>query len=216
MSLFVELQLIKYIRNNSKHTFLLISVISYTFSSNSHCSHLLRSGFANGGTRVPNVNYLSSSKSTLPSSHNNKQIAQISVNWMGCSNKNLCTIWQKQTKYSLQEPAGRIKSFKLTNLQTCLLVSCVPHYRVICYWYLEMFGSMMLRWWRRQWFQQAHTYVTPGSRQKHTRSNGMARPKWFTDVATLHSLNKFLGTFHNWYIDLVIGNSVLLCVWHLL
>ena len=79
MSLFVELQLIKYIRNNSKHTFPFISVISYTFSSDSHCSHLLRSGFANGGTRVPNVNYLSSSKSTLPSSHNNKQITQISV-----------------------------------------------------------------------------------------------------------------------------------------
>ena len=76
MSLFVELQLIKYIRNNSKHTFPFISVISYTFSSDSHCSHLLRSGFANGGTRVPNVNYLSSSKSTLPSSHNNKQITQ--------------------------------------------------------------------------------------------------------------------------------------------
>ena len=129
MSLFVELQLIKYIRNNSKHTFPFISVISYTFSSNSHCSHLLRSGFANGGTRVPNVNYLSSSKSTLPSSHNNKQIAQISVNWMRCSNKNLCTIWKKQTKYSLQESAGRNISFKLTNLQTCLLVSCVPHYR---------------------------------------------------------------------------------------
>ena len=67
MSLFVELQLIKYIRNNSKRTFLFISVISHshTFSSDSHCSHLLRSGFANGGTRVPNVNYLSSSKSTL-------------------------------------------------------------------------------------------------------------------------------------------------------
>ena len=79
MSLFVELQLIKYIRNNSKRTFPFISVISHTFSSDSHCSHLLRSGFANGGTRVPNVNYLSSSKSTLPSSHNNKQITQISV-----------------------------------------------------------------------------------------------------------------------------------------
>ena len=131
MSLFVELQLIKYIRNNSKHTFLFISDISYTFSSDSHCSHLLRSGFANGGTRVPNVNYLSSSKSTLPSSHNNKQIAQISVNWMGCSNKNLCRIWQKQIKYSLQEPAGRNISFKLTNLLVGFMRSTLSWWYVI-------------------------------------------------------------------------------------
>ena len=108
---------------------------------------------------------------------------------------------------------------KVLNLQTYKL-ACWFHafhiIEVICHWHLEKFGSMMLRWCRWQWFQQAHTYVRPGSRQKHTRSNGMARPKWFTDVATLHSLNKFLGTFHNWYIDLVIGNCVLLCVWHLL
>ena len=131
MSLFVELQLITYIRNNSKRTFLFISVIIYTFSSDSHCYHLIRSGFANGGTRVPNVNYLSSSKSTLPSSHNNKQIAQISVNLTGCSNENLCTIWQKQTKYSLQEPTGRNISFVLTNLLVGFMRSTLSWWYVI-------------------------------------------------------------------------------------
>ena len=209
MSLFVELQLIKYIRNNSKHTFLSISVISYTFSSNSHCSHLLRSGFANGGTRVPNVNCLSSSKSTLPSSHNNKQIAQISVNWMGCSNENLCTIWQKQTKFSLQESAGRNISFKLTNLQACLLVSCVPHYR----------GDMSLISWN-VWFHDvevmAVAVVPAGSYICKARFQAEAHKKQWDGAAKMIHRRRNLTFFEYRYIDLVIGNCVLLCVWHLL